>query len=62
MVTLTSVPKKELEESFSFVDEDAKFGTKPQFLDGSTKNILSSEMILNSRRLLIDKELVGDEM
>ena len=39
--------KKDLDERFSF--EDAKFGTKSQFLDGSTRNICSSEMILNSR-------------
>ena len=53
--------KKDLEDSFSFGHEDAKFGTKPPFSDGSTRNICSSEMILNSRRLFINKELVRDQ-
>ena len=53
--------KKDLEEIFSFRGEEATFGTKTHFLDGSIRNRGSSEIILNSRRLFIDKELVHDQ-
>ena len=52
---------KDFEESFSFGGEEAKLSAKPPFLDGSSINIRSGEMILNSKRLFADKKLVGNE-
>ena len=52
MVAQTLVPERKFEESFSFRGEEAKLR--------SSRNLHSSEMILNSRRLFGDKELVGE--
>ena len=50
---------KDFEESFSFGGEEAKLSAKPPFLDGSSINIRSGEMILNSKRLFADtKQLI----
>ena len=53
--------KKDLEEILSFRGEEATFGTKTHFLDGSIRNRGSSEIILNSRILFVYKEHVGDK-
>ena len=53
--------RNDFEKSFSFGGEEAKLRDNPPFLDGSIKNLHSSEMILNSRRLFVDKKLVGNE-
>ena len=52
--------RKDFEDSFSFRGEEAKLKTNTLFLNESSRYLHSSEMILNSRRLFGDKELVGE--